>query len=154
MTPKFPIISFYNKAVEIIPDEMHLSKATVLGVLKGKNNSLAYDSCGIKWKYELTSTKVKDNFVIRLLAKTIYNPIVKVQPIWSRMDKYELQELKMILLEYIDKDDDILTQFVSPEKLKQVINNSTLFNEIYNALKKFVFEVDVEQIWKDEEIEE
>jgi hypothetical protein len=68
------------------------------------------------------------------------------------MDKYELQELKMILFEYVDKDEDILTQFVRPDKLKQAINNSTLFNEIYNALKKFVFEVDLEQIWKEEEI--
>jgi hypothetical protein len=68
------------------------------------------------------------------------------------MDKYELQELKMILFEYVDKDEDILKQFVRPDKLKQAINNSTLFNEIYNALKKFVFEVDLEQIWKEEEI--
>jgi hypothetical protein len=136
MTPMFPIITFYNNAVEIIPDETHLTKATVLGVLEGKNRSLAYDISGDKWNYELTSTQVKDTFVTRLLAKTLYNPFVKVQPIWSKMDKYELQELKMILFEYVDKDEDILKQFVRPDKLKQIIKSSTLFNEIYNALKK------------------
>jgi hypothetical protein len=81
MTPMFPIITFYNNAVEIIPDETHLTKATVLGVLEGKNRSLAYDISGDKWNYELTSTQVKDTFVTRLLAKTLYNPFVKVQPI-------------------------------------------------------------------------
>jgi len=153
MTPKFPIISFYNNGVDIIPDESYLTKATVLGLLKGKNGSFAFDKCGNKWSYELTSVKVKDNFVTRLLAKTLYNPLVDVQPLWSKVDKYELQELKTILTDYIDKDDDILTQFISPEKLKQIILNSTLFDDIYNALKKFVFEVDEEQMWKQEESE-
>ena len=42
MKPKFPIISFYNNAVDLIPDESYLGQAKVLGILKGNKNSVEY----------------------------------------------------------------------------------------------------------------
>lgn len=152
MTPKFPIISFYNNAVELIADETFLTRATVLGILKGKNHSLAYDSRGNKWKYELRSTKIKDNLMTKLLSKTIYNPSINVEPLWSSKGKYRIQELKNILIAHIDKDDDILTQFVGAEKLRQAIQNAKLFDEICTVLNKYIFEVNEEQIWNKDDL--
>ena len=55
MKPQFPLISIYNKAMDLDPDSSSLKKATVLCVCYGKNISVAYDCDGVKWHYQLIS---------------------------------------------------------------------------------------------------
>ncbi|WP_306640165.1 hypothetical protein [Sanyastnella coralliicola] len=151
MTPQFPIISVYNDGIEIFEDESHLASATVLAVLKGEKDSKAYDGNGKKWNYKLVSSKVKDNFLTRVLANTVYNPIVKVHPKWSKSSDFDIHELKTIVQHCIDNDDDVLTQFVDAKTLKQHIANSPAFEDVYNVLKKYSFEVDEDELFGNKE---
>lgn len=146
MNPKFPIISIYNNAVDLIPDETYLSKAKVLGVLKGNSNSIAFDSDGKKWKFELTSEKITDNFMTRFLANTFYNPTVDVIPKWKMISEFEIDEIKNELIKCIEKDDDILTQFVDAKKIKNLINEANSFETLYDILNRYVFEYNEEEI--------
>jgi len=146
MTPQFPIISVYNEGVEIISDDTYLTKTNVLGILNGAGNSRAFDSNGKKWNYHLVSDKVKDNFLTRLVANTVYNPFVDCHPKWTKSVDYKLEELKKALTKAINKDEDILTQFVDRETLKEHVNASTSFDEVYRVLMKYVFDVDEEEL--------
>jgi hypothetical protein len=151
MKPNYPLISIYNNALELIPDSSILTKATVWAVLNDNTISVAFDGDGRMWTYELIAENVKDNFLTRLLANTVYNPSIEVQPRWTLKENYELSKLKSVLNGCIDKDDDILTQFVEAETIKQAIIDSKTFEDIYAVLNKYVFDVDEEELWKEEE---
>lgn len=146
MKPKFPIISIYNHAIDLIPNENYLSKAKVLGVLNGNSNSIAFDSEEKKWKFELTSDKITDNFTTRFLANTIYNPTVNVIPQWKIISEFEINELKHELINCIEKDNGILTQFIVSEDIKNYINAADSFEAIHNILLKYVFEYNEEAV--------
>ncbi|MBJ2176516.1 hypothetical protein JBL43_19870 [Aureibaculum sp. A20] len=146
MKPQFPIISIYNKGLDIIPSDTDLTKATVLAVLNGSANTHAFDGNGQKWTYEFTSDKVNDKFLTRFLANTFYNPIVDIKTNWTLMDKYTLEELKKEISECIDDDDDILTQFIESDDLKKEIFESKSFESIIQQLKKHVFQ----ELWNNE----
>jgi hypothetical protein len=151
MKPNYPLISIYNNALELIPDSSILTKATVWAVLNDNTISVAFDGDGRMWTYELIAENVKDNFLTRLLANTVYNPSIEVQPRWTLKENYELSKLKSVLNGCIDKDDDILTQFVEAENIKQDNIDSKTFEDIYAVLNKYVFDVDEEELWKEEE---
>lgn len=151
MDPKYPLISIYNDALELIPDSSILTKATVWAVLNGNTNSVAFDNNGRSWTYQLIAENVKDNFLTRLLANTVYNPSVEVQPRWIVKENYELSKLKSEINGCVDKDDDILTQFVEADTIKQAIIGSKTFEQIYDVLNQYVFDVDEEELWKKEE---
>jgi hypothetical protein len=139
-TPEFPIISIYNHSLDLILVEKELTTATVLGIIKGGADTFAFDCAGNKWTYKLKTDKVNDNFWTRLLANTFYNPVVNVIPEWTILGKYDNEELKGTIINLVDKDDDILTQFVEAETLKVEINKCTSFEEIYAALNENIFE--------------
>lgn len=146
MKPHFPIISIYNKGIDIIPSEANLTKATALAVLNGRKNTYAFDGNGQKWTYEFTSDKVSDKFLTRFLANTFYNPIVDIKTNWTLMDKYTLEELKKEISDCIDDDDDILTQFIESDDLRKEISDSESFESIVQKLKKYVFQ----ELWNNE----
>ncbi|NNT73270.1 hypothetical protein HKT18_13705 [Flavobacterium sp. IMCC34852] len=146
MKPKFPIISIYNNAVDLIPNQTYLSKAKVLGVLKGNSNSIAFDSAGNKWSFKLTSDKISDNFITRFLANTFYNPTVDVIPEWKMIGEFEIDEIKSVLIKSIEKDEDVLTQFIDSEDIKNHVNKAHSFETIYNILNRYVFEYNEEEI--------
>lgn len=147
MKPKFPIISIYNEAVDLIPNETYLSKAKVLGLLKGNSNSIAFESAGKKWTFKLTSDKITDNFMTRFLANTFYNPTVDVIPEWKMISEFEIDEIKSVLIKRIEKDDDILTQFIDSKDIKEYINKANSFEAVYDILLKYVFEYNEEEVW-------
>lgn len=138
--PEFPIISIYNHSLDIILIEQELTTATVLGVIKGGADTFAFDCVGNKWTYKLNTGKANFNFWTRLLANTFYNPVVKVIPEWTILEKYSIEELKETIINLIDKDYDILTQFVEAETLKLEINKCTSFEEICSVLNENIFE--------------
>lgn len=146
MKPKFPILSIYNEAVDLIPNETSLSKAKVLGLLKGNTNSIAFDSAGKKWTFKLTSDKITDDFMTRFLANTFYNPTVDVIPEWKLLGEFEIDEIKSILIKHIEKDDAILTQFIDSKDIIDYINKATSFEAVYGILLKYVFEYNEEEV--------
>lgn len=87
------------------------------------------------------------------MAHTFYNPVIEVEPEWTKQGGYQLQELKAGINQCVDKDDDIITQFVDADTFKTVVSKATSFNDLYNALNKYVFEVNEDELWKEQENE-
>ncbi len=142
-----------NHAVDVIPSKSYLTRSTVLGVLKGMDGIVTYDAQGQKWKCEITSEKAKNTFATRLLANTFYNPEVAVRYKWEKIGQYQLSELRDSLNVCIDEDDDLLTQFVEGEYLKEAINNCSTFEDVYQTLNKYVFDANEEEIWDEQGID-
>ena len=63
-----------------------------------------------------------------------------------------MTELKAKIKNCIEKDDDILTQFVEADFLKYKIETSIDFAELIENLNKYRFDIiDEELIWKENE---
>jgi hypothetical protein len=155
MTPTFPLISICKDAIEIIDGSYPLDKTNLLGVLQySASKCLYYDKEGNVWSSTISSEKHKPTFLNKLLANTFYNLSITIQRSWAQYRHYELQELKESISGCIDKDDDILTQFVEGSKLKQRVSSCTDFDAVVNTLLKYVFQPDEEQINKEFPVEE
>jgi len=146
--PTFPLISIYNEEVlELMQSEEGYSNATAFGLIKQKDNNVAFDNKGVKWNYLYKAAKFKNDFITRLLTNTIYNPKLKVTLEWRKIGNYNIAELKEAINRCVDKDDDIVTQFAEGETIKEAVNSSDSFIEITKVLKKYVFEVIEEELW-------
>ncbi len=149
--PTFPlIIAADGYSVQIISDTAVL-KGNVRGVLTNDVSCVHYDTAGVKWSRVVTSLRVKENWVNRFLARTIYNPDVPVEVNWIPLGEYPIQELVDAIHDQVDKDDDMLTQFVEAEVIKTEVSTSKSVQEIVGVLNKYVFEVDEESLWKEQE---
>jgi len=51
----------------------------------------------------------------------------------------------------VDRGDDIITQFEEGEIIKGQINNCDSFENIIKTLDKYVFKVNEEELWKEQE---
>ena len=142
MKPTFPLIIFYDKVLDLIPQEENLRKASLSFFLQGTSKHLTFDASNKTWSYEIKSGNIKNNFLTKLLANTIYNPSISVTPQWNYEKNYELDELKKLIYVAIDNDDDILTQFVEADKLKQLLHVASSFKEIYDTIFNNVYEYD------------
>ena len=98
-----------------------------------------YDAQGLKWRaIQAESHKFNRGFWTKFLANTVYNPRITVSITWGEPKSYNFQELQDIYSKAVDKDDDILTQFVEANELKQRIASAKSFQElveIYNWMK-------------------
>lgn len=133
--PHYPIITIYKDLPEVSLSERELETVNLLSVLKVKD-VMAFDKEGFKWRYNLSSNQVKDNLWTRLAANTFYNPIVQAQLIWTKLDRYSMTELKEMLKECVNKDDDLLTQYMAPDELKSEIDKAQNFQYLCSLLKK------------------
>lgn len=70
----------------------------------------------------------------KMLANTIYNPKLTVRYEYQSTGSYELPELRQALVDAIEKDDDILTQFHEADELKQRLNVAGTFDDIVDVL--------------------
>jgi hypothetical protein len=86
-----------------------------------------------------------------LLAKTIYNPKLDATLEWRKIGNYNIAELKEAINRCVDKDDDIITQFAEGETIKEAVNSSDSFTKITKVLKKYVFEVNEEEMWQEKD---
>jgi hypothetical protein len=142
MTPKLPLITFYRiSAIDLITGEYPLDQTTLYGLFKEKSDKARYfDSTGTVWQCDVSS-KYKQNFLNRLIANTI-NPTIKIERVWTKTGSYSLHELKSRISDCIDKDNDILTQYIEADGLKSRINNCSSFECIVGTLMRFVFNPD------------
>ena len=87
--------------------------------------------------YEVTSaTPVRRLPALsKLLANTIYNPRLTVRYEYQSRGQYELDELRHALVDAIDKDDDVLTQFHEAAELKARLNDARSFDDVVAVLR-------------------
>jgi len=151
--PKLPLICIYkNKGIEIINKETikYFERTSAYGLIQDNSDGEMYSSEMEIWNLEQKTDKFKNTKWNRFLAKTFYNPSFDVTLFWKKNGTYELTELKAKVKNCIEKDDDILTQFVEADFLIHKIEHSNDFGELVDNLNKYCIEVkDEEIIWKE-----
>jgi hypothetical protein len=94
-----------------------------------------WDAAGLVWSVGATPFHPLGS-VARLLARTVYNPSTTVRLAFGEPRKFTLDELKAPLRDLIERDDDVLTQNVSRERLTKVIDRADTFDGLLGSLKK------------------
>jgi len=152
--PHFPAIMIYDDAwLNIVVSADVFSKVAVSALINPSvfKGDVLFDANGDKWTYTLVSDGFKNTFLVRLLAKTFYNPRLDATVIWNRLGSYSLDELKAGINLCVDKDDDIITQFEEGSVIKAAVDAAASLDEIVVVLNKYVFEVNEELLWKEQE---
>jgi hypothetical protein len=154
--PNYPIIltEDITWTLDLIEtDDRHsLTNTTALGLIKDIYKKYkVYDKDGLLWIIDKVDSNYKLNGLKKFLARTIYNPFVKVTLTWKKIGEYNLDELKKDICNQVDKDDDIITQWEEGDFIKHKIKNCNSFDDIVATLNKYVFKVDEEKLWKEQE---
>ena len=152
--PVFPLISIDNDGVfDIILSAVAFSNAStrILTNTTYFDKIELFDRNSCKWKHRQVSADLKNNWLTKLLANTVYDPILNTKVIWTFDVIYQMNELKEKLKDCVDKDDDIITQFEEADAIKASIGKATNFDEILIVLNKYVFDVDEEQLWNEQQ---
>ncbi len=153
--PQLPLISIYkNRGIEIINNETikYFNKANAYNLIQNSSDTEMYSSKMKIWNLEQKTTEFKNTKWNRFLAKTIYNPSFEVVLFWKQINTYELEELKAKIKNCIEKDDDMLTQFVDANFFTYKIEQASNFSQIINTLNTYRFNIrDEENIWKENE---
>lgn len=108
----------------------------MLGAIGGSFvKSTVFDSAGQKWQPRGIQSRYKRSWWTVLLANTVYNPWTMVTVLWGEPKTYALEELKQAYLKAVDRDDDILTQFVEAAELKKRISDAQSFDQLVEVSK-------------------
>ena len=150
----YPIILTDNTTgyLDLVENGDRLKNSNALGLIKGVHkNFQAYDKDGRLWKIDKVNSSFKVNGLSKFLAYTVYNPKVKVTIEWTKVTDYKLDDLKKDISKQVDRDDDILTQFEEGEIIKEQVEKCDSFDNIIKTLEKYVFKVNEEELWKEQE---
>jgi hypothetical protein len=153
--PTYPIILTDNTTgyLDLIDNGDYLTNSNALGLIKQvQKNFQAYDKDGLLWKVDKVDSNYKVNGLTKFLAYTVYNPQIKVTIAWTKISDYTLDDLKRDINRQVDRDDDIITQFEEAEIIKGEIENCDSFDNIIKTLNKYVFKVNEEVLWKEQEL--
>jgi hypothetical protein len=93
-----------------------------------------YDSAGLAWSVAAFTPVLSP--LARLLARTVYNPKVKVRIRFHEPRPYHLDELKGQLTDLVSRDDDVLTQFIEHDHLNALIRDAASFNDLLGELRR------------------
>jgi hypothetical protein len=97
--------------------------------------SAVFDSTGQKWQAKGIHSRYKRSWWTVLLANTVYNPWTTVTVLWEEPKTFALEELKQVYSKAVDRDDDILTQFVEAGELKKRISGAQSFEQLIEVYK-------------------
>lgn len=147
--PTFPLIAISKDgSLNLVPEEGYFSKVATSALIDSTvfQDTILFDRDYRKWTYKQTSEKFKNTLLTRILAKTFYNPLLDAKIIWTNADTYQIGELKEKLKTCIDKDDDIITQFVEALVIKSAIDSAETFIDVLQILNKYIFAVNEHEI--------
>jgi hypothetical protein len=105
-------------------------KMKLLGLFSGFYEQLTvFDAHGKAWRVIELRSRHKTRW-FHVLVRLFYNPWVDVEFVWRAPIDYQLEDLKACYIAAVEADDDILTQFVEQEELKEKIGAAGSFAEL------------------------
>jgi hypothetical protein len=145
--PTLPIIAIYTDyCIDIIYSFSLLEASTLYAFSRlEKDNCIYFDRNGDLWKMSAHSKKYDSTPFIRFIS-VFYKPSIEISIRWYHQGNFSVEQLKENINDCIDKDDDVLTQFINSETLKLKIYKSSSFDEVTNVLNNYVFKPDFEKI--------
>ena len=122
--------------ISFVPDHPRKERAKLLAIVNAYFEKVTvYDREGRKWSGRGIEGPSRKSWWTKLLANTVYNPWVTVTVVWQEPKPYEIEELKSVYTAAVDKDDDILTQFVDANELKSRIDQADTFDELVETYR-------------------
>ena len=149
MIPTLPLIAITSKhaCLDLITKDSPLHQTNAFSLFKADEKNICYyDGNGKVWKSQITPLAYKPTLFKKLLACTFYNPVLSVKRTWDQVNAYPLPELKDQIVRCIDKDDDILTQWIGADELKKELLTCNDFSAIVKMLSDYVFYPDMSKI--------
>jgi hypothetical protein len=117
-------------------DVQRLTRCSRYAFVTGYHDRLAvWDAAGVAWPVAVTPEPPLGRFA-RFLARTVYNPVMSVKVTFGAPRRFELEELKARLRELIRRDDDALTQSVSPARLTRLVDLADGPERLIRVLEK------------------
>jgi hypothetical protein len=132
--PPYPLLVVDPKGWLELEADNQPRRFSLYGALNTKRWS-GYDSEGKQWRVLPDSFPYPDAWWTRLLANTFYNPRFNTELRWVVSGSYTLGELQTLICQLVDKDDDILTQFVEADEIKLTVQGCRTFDELIRKLK-------------------
>jgi len=132
--PPYPLLIVDPKGWLGLQAKGHKSRFSLYGALSTKRWT-GYDSAGEKWRVAQDSFPYPDAWWTRFLANTIYNPRFEAELHWEGFGRYSFEDLQTLICSLVDRDDDILTQFVAGDQLKTTVLACKTFDELIRKLK-------------------
>lgn len=97
------------------------------------DNTLIFDQ-NQKYQTLSTSSNLPKKSLFSTLIAQLYNPIQDVSFSYEGCGKYNLEEITERIIKYVEYDDDIITQFMSPSDIKDKIQSTHTFKDLLNAI--------------------
>lgn len=120
--------------VETVPKTIN---ANMLGILhEGWSGERYYLPDGRVMSISpVSGHEVKNRTLWKFLANTVYNPgkRISVKPIET--GTYTVTQLKSKIVRWLNKDDDILTQFLEEESIKTLLSTVKTFDDLLLAVR-------------------
>ena len=66
----------------------------------------------------------------------VYNPTRDISVVYTEVGRYEIQALKKTILEYVGRDDDILTQFMDHSQISLALKRANDFPAVVDVLER------------------
>ena len=106
-------------------------------------HSRLYGPDGVVWRpVPATPEDVVLSGLARFLAFTGYNPWRTVPMRYEHTGEYKLPELKRRIWECVERDDDILTQFMEADEIKVALEKATDFERVAALVRRMGEEQD------------
>ena len=126
MKPEFPYISMYKNGLSLITKDNCWTSASYLSI-KEEEKGIVFDKTGSCWNHIFIP--LKQDWKYKYLSP-LFNLSSDIEIEWTNKRAYTLKELKSKIIQCLEKDTDILTQFYEKETLKNIVNDSKSFEEI------------------------
>jgi hypothetical protein len=101
-----------------------------------KLKPLIIDSAESVWQIIEISPNKPLNLLDKILAYTFYHPLIPVIFQVNKITERPMDIIKDALIQAIDADDDILTQWTDADELKKVVKDANSFDSLIANLKK------------------
>jgi hypothetical protein len=136
-----PLIQLYDAkvggSVELLPSLRSTWRVNKLAILdRTWNNVSIYRADGIKLRPVPEQLGFPEKNVWSALAGLIYNPTRDIQLRYEEIGPFDLPEVKDKVLDYVSKDDDILTQFLDADEIRELLNRARTFDELVGVIRK------------------
>ena len=119
------------RAVSSLPDVRRMNRLAILG--RTWEHVHAFDSSS-RYRWQVVDPPHVGMFS-RLLAHTIYNPMVDVQSEWLRCGDYKSADLISLVTDGLTQDDDIIQQWFCAEEVTRLLMCANSWNEMVLAVE-------------------
>lgn len=146
-SPSYPALVFTtSQSIKMCYNEEDISRIKLSDYQYQSGKQLMFDVRGKKWTFNYSKPPFSINF-----WNELRNPEYLSGLQWKYDGAFSLNELKHIIYELLERGDDVLTEHENEQFLKTRLENSKTFTDILNILKKYVFEVNESELWKEQE---